>query len=352
MGRDLVTRPYGRFYYLPRYLAERGHDVTLLLLDYNNKERVDRYHDGIRWISESLDLKSPGRYLRRLQQLLVADRPDWVVGLSDTYFGILAQHYGYKHGVRSCLDAYDNYESYIPWLKPLHILWRRALSRADLLTAAGPDLLMHMSQGRNGDAGVVVQMAADPVGFIPMNQAECRSRMGLPVEGLLIGYCGSLHNSRGVEVLFEAYDRLRQSIPDVRLVLSGRQWDHVAVPESACSLGYIEDEKMPLLLNCMDVLAVINRDSAFGRYSHPVKLYEAMACQVPTVVTRTVATSWILREHPELLVPPADPQSLSQKIGFCLSHERFKYMNVPTWESCCDALEAGLHGIDQLPGQN
>lgn len=44
----------------------------------------------------------------------------------------------------SCIDAYDNYESYIPWLKLLHVLKRRALSRADLITAAGPNLLKQM----------------------------------------------------------------------------------------------------------------------------------------------------------------------------------------------------------------
>ena len=56
-----------------------------------------------------------------------------------------------------------------------------------------------------------------------MDRAECRARMGLPVEGRLIGYCGSLHRSRGVEVLFEAFARLMETRPDVGLVLSGRQ---------------------------------------------------------------------------------------------------------------------------------
>ncbi len=339
MGRDLVARPYGRFYYLPRHLAERGHDVTMLLLDYHNGVPVDMRRDGIRWISESLAWRSPGRYLGRLKQLLGVERPDWVIGLSDTYFGILAQYYGQKYGIRSCVDAYDNYESYIPWLKPLHGLWRRALSRADLVTAAGPDLLQYMARQRDGRPAVVVPMAADPIGFRPMDQAECRSRMGLPVVGLMVGYCGSLHKSRGVEVLFDAYARLRETRPDVCLVLSGRQWDHVPVPESARSLGYIEDHKVPLLLNCMDTLAVINRDSAFGRYSHPVKLYEAMTCQVPVVATRTPATEWILRGHPEFLVPPADAGELTNRISLCLDLGRINYADVTSWKSSCDALE-------------
>ncbi len=107
---------------------------------------------------------------------------------------------------------------------------------------------------------------------------------------------------------------------------------------------------MPLLLNCMDTLAVVNRDSAFGRYSHPVKLYEAMSCQVPVVATQTLATQWILREHPEFLVPPSDSQALYRKIGFCLKQGRFGYTNMPTWESSCDALEGCLLAIDQASG--
>ena len=64
MERDLVASPYGRFYYLPRYLAERGHEVTLLLLDYRNGEPLDRHRDGIRWISEPLARRSPGSALK------------------------------------------------------------------------------------------------------------------------------------------------------------------------------------------------------------------------------------------------------------------------------------------------
>lgn len=346
MGRDLITQPYGRFYYLPRYLAERGHEVTLLLLDYRNEEQVDKHIDGIRWISESLTMGSPLRYQRKLHHLFISDRPDWVTGLSDTYFGILAQHYAHKYDVRSCIDAYDNYESYIPWLTPLHALWRRALSRANLITAAGPNLLQYMSRQRNGGPAVVVPMAADPIGFRPMDKAECRSRMGLPIDDHLIGYCGSLHKSRGIEVLFDAYARMRQNSTDIRLVLSGRQWGNVPIPESACSLGYIAGDNVPMLLNCMDTLAVINRDSSFGRYSHPVKLYEAMSCQVPVVATRTPATEWILREYPEFLVPPGDVCDLTGRITLSLELGRVNYTDIPSWETSCDAFEQALIRTD------
>jgi glycosyltransferase involved in cell wall biosynthesis len=346
MGRDLVSRPYGRFYYLPRLMAERGHDICSLLLAYRKEPPVDFQEGGVRWISEPLQ-PNPFGYLSRLRILLEQVRPDWIIGLSDTYFGMLAQYFGRKYGIRSCIDAYDNYESYIPWLIPLHLCWRKALAGADLVTAAGPDLAAFLSRWRPDSPAIVVPMAADPIGFKPLDKTECRRLMGLPLDAQFVGYCGSLHKNRGVETLFAAIDILKETHPDVEFLVSGRKWKTVMIPASTRFLGYIDDEKMPLLLNCIDTLSVINRPTAFGRYSYPVKLYEAMNCQVPIVATRTPATEWILRGHPEFLVPPSDPLALSQKIGFCLRQGRLRYANVTTWESSCDAFERGLLRVNQ-----
>ena len=38
-NKDLILRPYGRFYYLPKILAERGHNVHVLLLDYKKNKK-------------------------------------------------------------------------------------------------------------------------------------------------------------------------------------------------------------------------------------------------------------------------------------------------------------------------
>jgi glycosyltransferase involved in cell wall biosynthesis len=346
MGRDLFTRPYGRFYYLPRNLAERGHEVTMLLLDYRNAAPVDMRRDGIHWVSESLRAGNPLSYIRRLNQLLQETSPDWIIGCSDTYFGILAQYYGQKYGIRSCIDAYDNYESYIPWMLPLHKLWRRALSRATLVSAAGPDLAEYLSRRQPDRPGIVVPMSADPIGFRPMDKADCRSRMGLPQSGRFVGYCGSVHKNRGVEVLFDAYNELKLQYPDVELLLSGRSWKNVPIPETARVLGYIDDEKMPVLLNCMDVLTVINRASSFGNYSYPAKLYEAMACNIPVVATATPATRWILKDHGDFLVPPSDPEQLCLRLAQSLALDRVDYEGVTDWQAACDSLERALQAPD------
>lgn len=337
MGKDLVASPYGRFFHLPRLLAERGHRVSVALLDYENGAALDFEAHGIRWTSSP-----PLAYLAATRKQVVDSRPDCVIGFSDTYFGILAARLARKHGLRACIDAYDNYESYMPWAKPLHWLWRRALRRADLVTAAGPDLVALMLNGQQGKSSAVVPMSADPIGFEPRDQRECRHLLQLPLDGPLVGYCGSMHRSRGVEVLFDAIPLVLAERPDVRFIHSGRTWDDVPLPPTIKSLGFIDDDKVPVLLNSMDVLVVTNRESPFGHYSHPVKLYEAMSCQVPVVATRTRATEWILESHPGSLVQPADAQGLSVAILRALEEQGASYESVPTWSSSCDIFENAL----------
>ena len=339
MGKDLVGSPYGRFFHLPRILAERGHQVSIALLDYENGAELEIEAQGIRWTS------SPFLgYFAAIRKQVVDSPPDWVIGFSDTYFGILAERVARKHGLQACIDAYDNYESYMPWAKPLHWLWRRALRRADLVTAAGPDLAALMSKGQESQKAAVVPMAADPIGFEPRDKLACRQTLQLPVDAPLVGYCGSMHRSRGVDVLFDAIPLVLAERPDVRFIHSGRTWNDVLLPQTIKSLGFIDDVKVPVLLNSMDVLVVTNRASSFGHYSYPVKLYEAMSCQVPVVATRTRATEWILDGHRGSLVQPANPQELSVAILRALKEQDADYGSVPTWASSCDIFENALLG--------
>ena len=336
-NKDLVTTPYGRFFHLPRLLAERGHQVSAALLDYRNGESAEFDAHGIHWSS------SPIRtYLATVDSQVADLRPDWVVGFSDTWFGILAARVAHKHGIRCGIDAYDNYESYLAWAKPLHWLWRRALRRADLISAAGPGLASMMAGTESGTRVAVVPMAADPTGFEPRDKMTCRELLQLPAERPLVGYCGSMHRSRGVEALFDAIPLVLAERPEVRFIHSGRTWSNVPLPKTITSLGYIDDDMVPALLNSMDVLVVTNRVSSFGSHSYPVKLYEAMSCNVPVVATRTLATEWILSDHPECLVGPADAEGLSAAILRRLSQPDVEYRNVPTWESSCNTFERAL----------
>ena len=174
--------------------------------------------------------------------------------------------------------------------------------------------------------------------------------MQLPLDGPLVGYCGSMHRSRGVEVLFDAIPLVLAERPDVRFIHSGRTWSDVPLPETIRSLGFIDDDKVPVLLNSMDALVVTNRESSFGHYSYPVKLYEAMSCQIPVIATQTRATEWILDDSRGSLVKPGDARGLCDAILRALDNPDPDYGLVPTWNISCDVFEKALSGIDENQG--
>jgi glycosyltransferase involved in cell wall biosynthesis len=323
-----------------------GHQVSLLLFSYGDAPSAHVMQHGMDWYSESLHPWKAGwggaQYLARAKALIEADPPDWIIGFSDTWYGILAQYLGAKYGIRTLIDAYDNYESYLPRVKPLHWAWRHACRHATAITAAGPNLLELISDGRNGARASVVPMAADPI-FQPMDRNRCRAKLGLPPDAALVGYCGSLHRSRGIDTLFESAIRLRDLAPGARLVLSGRRQGGVTLPpalkESVIELGYLPDKQMPTLLNAMDVLLAINVPSSFGHYSYPAKLYEAMQCRIPVMATEVAGVKWILRNHPECLVPSGDAARLARQVNEALTWKHKEYSRLQSWHESALLLD-------------
>ena len=346
-GKDLITRPYGRFYHLPRHLADRGHEVYLLLLSYQKEAPLTKCVDGIHWQSQSIYSGGPWGYWRACQRCIRKVRPDWIIGFSDTYYGILAQLLASRSGSNACIDAYDNFESYIPWARPLHAVWRRAVVKADLTTVAGPQLGSLFRRYGGPRRATVVPMAADPA-YRPLPVRKCRQQLDLPLDRKIVGYCGAIHPYRGIETLFEAAQRLHRHDPEILFVISGRKARSVSLPANVKWFGYLPDHQMPALINSMDLFWVVNRPSSFGNFSYPVKLYEAMACRVPVVASETGPASWILNDRPQFLVRPNDPQALVAKTIELLSRERFDYGRKAGWEISGRILETALltHQLD------
>jgi glycosyltransferase involved in cell wall biosynthesis len=343
--RDLIERPYGRFHHLPAGLAGLGHEVRVLLISHRRLPSVQVYMVGVDWIGEDVRNLGPRVLYRRLVAQARSFRPHWVVGMSDAWYGWLARRLAISTGARLAIDAYDNYEAYMPWNLPLHWAWQRSARRADLLTVAGPSLAELLGGGRTDGSTLVLPMAPDPVGFVPGNMAAARARLGLPADVPLVAFGGGMHPSRDLKTLFGAVESARQHCPQLKLVLSGRKSRGVELPADALWLGYLPDDAMPALYQAVDVVAVMNTPGAFGDYSYPIKLYEAMACGRPVVASRTASTAWILRDHPQRLVPAGDPGALADALVQALSERSVDYGPLPTWGEGADALEGALTRI-------
>lgn len=341
-GRDLIEHPYGRFHWLPMELARRGHSVSQLLVSHRLSSPVSLARSGVQLAS--FDPRNAG--LRRT--LLAVEReartfePDWIIGCSDTWYGWLAARLAKRTGARLAIDAYDDYESYMPWNLPLHWAWRRALRQADLVTAAGPHLACLLDRQRAGmTPTVVLPMAADPE-FVPMDRAACREALGLEIEGRYLGYVGSWSASRGSDALIAAFRLARAQHPGLRLIVSGRPPAAVQAEPGVVATGYLPDAQIPLLLNTLDVACIVTANTAFGRSSYPAKLCEAMACRVPVVATKTAPVAWMLDQQSRHLVPLNDPAALAGRILTQLDFPSADYPTRLSWADVADDLEQAL----------
>lgn len=346
--RDLIDRPYGRFHYLPTLLASMGHDVRVMLCSHSNLPALECERNSVHWSCHDLRSLGPRKFVAYALREATALHPDWIVGLSDTWYGWLSHHIARRTGARLAVDAYDNYESYMPWNLPLHYFWHRSIAAADVATAAGPQLAALLDRHRSKQMpAAIVPMAADP-SFVPFERNAARARMELPPEIPLIGYFGSWARNRSTDVLLEAFRIVRKQKPSARFVLSGRPPAYALSEPGVLALGYIDDELLPIALSALDVACVITADTTFGRYSYPAKLCEAMACNVPVVATATEPVRWMLHDNAHFLVPIGNARKIAERILDLFGHKRVAYPMQPTWADSARLFDAALRSASAV----
>ena len=98
-----------------------------------------------------------------------------------------------------------------------------------------------------------------------------------------------------------------------------------------------------------DAGAATNTPSAFGDYSYPIKLYEAMACGRPVVASRTASTAHgicrRLRDFPDRLVAPGDAAVLAGALVSALDLGAVDYGAQPDWGASGAELDAAMRRI-------
>ena len=154
------------------------------------------------------------------------------------------------------------------------------------------------------------------------DRAALRAKLGLPVEGILIGCYGRIRRSKGTDVFATAMAGVNKHLPAHALIM-GR-----AVPKDEKFLQSIKNEvaktgltdhfhflpEVPVedmadWYRVLDLYVAPQRSEGFG-----LTPIEAMACGVPVIATRVGAFEQIVTPQTGLLVDTDDPAELMNAI--------------------------------------
>ena len=348
-NKDLIDDRFGRVREIPLALARRGHHVRGICLSYAHRPSGVVNDGPVRWHSVNAGrLKIPG--LLQFIRLSSSEcrQADVIWACSDSIYGIIGRRLSRLYRKPLVFDLYDNFEDFAAARMPVvNRLYRAAVRRADAVTVVSlPLSRLIASYGRIGGVWILENGVRTDL-FRPMNKSDCRRRLGLPVDAAIVGTAGSLDRNRGIAVLYSAFRQLKSRCPNLHLAVAGPRDTAPPEGEGIHDLGVLPLEAVPTLFNALDVAVICNQDNAFGRYCHPQKAGEIMACNVPLVAARVGSMAQIFQTNPDWLYEPDNVGSLLSAISARLRKKAIPYPAVPTWDDQAAKLEQCLAAVLQ-----
>lgn len=155
------------------------------------------------------------------------------------------------------------------------------------------------------------------------DRAAARRSLGLPTEGVVFGFIGSVRGYKNVPLLLEAFARLPRGA--ARLLIAGRQMVPVELPVSDHALGedlvirdeFIPDEALSDHVRACDAIVL-----PFDRVLTSGSMLLALSLAVPVIVPDLPGLRETLDEGVNGLVfPPGDPEALAARMAEVMAME-------------------------------
>ena len=187
-----------------------------------------------------------------------------------------------------------------------HLMERRHLARAALLHAGSEREARAISDRRLGVPIATVPNGVDVRAADWPARGRLRHELGIGADAPLIVFVGRVHPIKRLDLLAGAFARLRASEPRARLAIAGpddngyrRRVEPLfgAAASAVRWLGEVGDADKWALLADADALVLCSDSESFGSSA-----LEAMAAEVPVVVTTTCPWEEIEREGCGLVV--------------------------------------------------
>jgi glycosyltransferase involved in cell wall biosynthesis len=227
-------------------------------------------------------------------------------------FDLIDAHYVYPDGLAAVMlgkllnipvvvSARGSDINQFPRFRTIRPLIRRVLKGADAIIAVSQGLKETMAAlGCPPGKIEVIGNGVDSVQFRPAPRSEMRKRLGLPPDSRIVLAVGKLARNKGFHILIDSVARLRESWPDIMLVIVGegpsrteleRQVRTLRLETAVKLVGGQPHESLAAWYNAADVFCLASLSEGC-----PNVVLEAMACGLPVVATSVGA---------ELVVSPS-----------------------------------------------
>jgi glycosyltransferase involved in cell wall biosynthesis len=308
-------------------LAQNGHDVKLLVWDREGNKNVEN-NNG--YTTYRFRLKAPHDKPTVLFYVpiwwlyvfffLLKDDSD-VIHACDFYTLMPAIPIKLIRKVKLCYTIYDFYANNLPDGRPYLIrkLLRKWIASVDKFGIRFTDVLFLVDESRYEEVkgariNRLVYIYNSPPDFLDVKQ-EQEPQTGTRIT---IFYAGLLHKSRGLEAMMKAVGDL----DGVRLIIGGTGAYNDVIEKLAGQykniqyIGWVPYEEV--------VKKTIKGDISFAfydpkipnnRYASPNKLFEAMMCEKPIIVSDDSTMADIVRkENCGIVVPYGDVGAIKEAV--------------------------------------
>jgi glycosyltransferase involved in cell wall biosynthesis len=294
----------------------RGHHVTVAPI----ADTFSADHSfAVPLLREQIDVRPivvPARAYRReraaIRGLLAEVKPDVVHG-HGYHANVVNGDIVRRAGIATVATAHGFTRG--PWRNRFYEwLECRAFRHFDAVAAVSAPLVEHLAgSGVPGSHIHLVPNGWSRVGA-PIPRLEARRKLGLPPEAFVIGWVGRMSFEKGLDVVVDAVQLLRD-VP-ITVVAIGDGPERAAQEARSLALDLQDRMRWPGMIleagryfQALDGLVLSSRTEGV-----PMVILEAMASSIPLVTTSVGGIPNVVSPREALMVPPEQPAALATAI--------------------------------------
>lgn len=196
---------------------------------------------------------------------------------------------------------------------------------------------------------VISNASADPELFKPMDQKECRSRLGVPEGKIILLYVGNILELKGLPILFQSIKEIKDVGEDFIVYLVGSGKDKFCFEALVADQGLSEHvvfagsrnpSEIPLWMNACDVFVLPSISEGM-----PNVVVEAVACGKPVIATRVGGIPDFVTDQNGIIVAPGSVPQLTKAISMLVNDKRLRDKLGRNSLQLCNSNDVGWDAI-------